>query len=100
MSELNNVHSISNLSGELEQGKFSVTYVVDENKKCVGISHPDWPFTIMRNQHNKSETAIVCNNTDEPFGILDSDVFNTILMSWLLIDDPNLIDEAKISKDK
>ena len=43
---------------------------------------------------NKSETAIVCSNTDEPFGVLDSDVFNTILLSWLLIDDPRLIDES------
>lgn len=99
MSELNNVHSILNLSDELEQGKFSVDYIMDENKNCVGISHPDWPFTIMRNHHNKCETAIVCNNTDEPFGVLDSDVFNTILMSWLLIDDPKLVDEAKIDDE-
>lgn len=99
MSELSNVHSISNLSDELEQGKFSVDYIMDENKNCVGVSHPDWSFTIMRSQNNKSETAIVCSNTDEPFGILDSDVFNTILMSWLLIDDPKLIDEAKINDE-
>lgn len=99
MSELSNVHSILNLSDELEQGKFSVDYIMDESKKCVGVSHPDWPFTIMKNKHNKCEAAIVCNNTDEPFGILDSDVFNTILMSWLLIDDPNLIDEGKIDDE-
>tara|TARA_R110002012_G_scaffold72014_2_gene184284 strand:- start:4 stop:306 length:303 start_codon:yes stop_codon:yes gene_type:complete len=100
MSELSNVHSISKSTDELEQGKFSVDYIMDKNKKCVGVSHPDWSFTIMRNQHNKSETAMVCNNTDQPFGVLDSDVFNTILMSWLIIDDPNLIDEAKVSEDK
>ena len=82
------------LQDYMEQGKFNVDYVIDKDKKVVGVSHPDWPFTIMRNQDSKTETAIVCNNTDEPFGILDSDVFNTILMCWLLIDDPKLIDDA------
>ena len=77
-----------------EQGKFKVDYIFNADKKVIGISHPDWSFTIMRNQENKTETAIVCNNTDEPFGILDSDVFNVILMCWLLIDDPKLIDDA------
>lgn len=74
--------------------KFNVNYVLDDNKNIIGVSHPDWGFTITRNQDSKTETAIVCNDTDEPFGVLDSDVFNTILMCWLLIDDPRLIDEA------
>lgn len=82
------------LQDSMKQGKFNVDYILDKDKRVVGVSHPDWPFTIMRNKDNKMETAIVCNNTDEPFGVLDSDVFNTILMCWLLIDDPRLIDDA------
>lgn len=88
------VEPVVMLKDYMDQGKFNVDYIVDKDKKVVGVSHPDWPFTIMRNQQSKMETAIVCNNTDEPFGILDSDVFNTILMCWLLIDDPKLIDGA------
>mgnify|MGYP003630085866 CR=1 FL=1 len=105
MDKLNEQPVISNplehvvmLQDYMGQGKFNVDYIVDKDKRVVGVSHPDWPFTIMRNQDNKTETAIVCNNTDEPFGILDSDVFNTILMCWLLIDDPKLIDEAMCEK--
>lgn len=79
---------------DMNQGKFNVDYIVDKSNKVIGVSHPDWPFTIMRNQHNKAETAIVCNSTDEPFGVLDSDIFNTVIMCWLLIDDPDLMDKA------
>lgn len=82
------------LQDYMEQGKFKVDYIYDIDKKIIGVSHPDWPFVIMRNQENKTETAIVCSNTDEPFGALDSDVFNTVLLCWLLIDDPKLIDDA------
>ncbi len=82
------------LQDYMEQGKFNVDYIVNADKKVIGVSHPDWPFTIMRNQDTNMETAIVCNNTDEPFGKLDSDVFNTVLLCWLLIDDPKLIDDA------
>ncbi len=85
------------LSDHMNQGKFAVDYVFDEKGAVVGVTHPDWPFTIMRDKYSKTETAIVCSNTNEPFGALDSDVFNTVLMCWLLIDDPKLIDEA--SKD-
>ena len=84
------------LQDYMEQGKFNVDYVLNADKKVIGVSHPDWPFTIMRNQDTNMETAIVCNNTNEPFGKLDSDVFNTVLMCWLLIDDPKLIDEAAL----
>ncbi|MCP4987554.1 MAG: hypothetical protein GY928_16305 [Colwellia sp.] len=82
------------LQDYMEQGKFNVDYIVNADKKVIGVSHPDWPFTIMRSQDTNMETAIVCNNTDEPFGKLDSDVFNTVLLCWLLIDDPKLIDDA------
>ena len=90
---MNNIVKIKS-KDEIDQGKFNVDYIFDKDNNVIGISHPEWPFVIMRDQKNKTETAIVCSNTDEPFGILDSDVFNTILMSWLLIDDPKLIDDA------
>jgi hypothetical protein len=91
MSNVINIKKIKDMG----QGRFNVDYVFNSEKKCIGVTHPDWPFTIMRNQKNKSETAIVCNATDEPFGVIDSDVFNTVLMCWILIDDPKLIEEAK-----
>lgn len=75
-----------------EDKKFEVEYILDKNNKPIGITHPDWTYTIMRNQDSKKQTALVCNQTNEPFGILDSDVFNTLLMCWVLIDDPKLID--------
>ena len=90
---MNNIIDIKKIK-DIEQGKFNIDYIVDKDRWVVGVSHPDWPFTIMRNQKNKQETAIVCNTTDEPFGVIDSDVFNTILMCWLLIDDPELISDA------
>jgi hypothetical protein len=93
-TEVNPIQPVVMLQDYMEQGKFNVCYIFNEDKKVIGVSHPDWPFTIMRNQENKSETAIVCTNTDEPFGVLDSDVFNAILMCWLSIDDPKLIDDA------
>lgn len=77
-----------------KKGKFEVTYVKNEQGKVIGVSHPLWGFTIMRNQAVKNITAIVCNETDEPFGVLDSDVFNVVLLSWLIIDDPDLIDQT------
>ena len=85
---------MGNITQIKPSGKYEVHYIMDENKKVIGITHPEWPFRIMRNQDGKTETAFVCEDSDEPFGILDSDVFNTILMSWLLIDDPKLIDDA------
>tara|TARA_R110002020_G_C15790452_1_gene730137 strand:+ start:49 stop:336 length:288 start_codon:yes stop_codon:yes gene_type:complete len=91
---MNNIIDIKKIK-DIGQGKFNVDYVFNSEKECIGVTHPDWSFTIMRNQKNKQETAIVCNTTDEPFGVIDSDVFNTVLMCWLLIDDPKLIDEAK-----
>lgn len=77
-------------------GKFKVIYIMDEDKKVIGITHPDWPFRIMRNKDHKNQIALVCEETDEPFGVLDAEVFNTLLMSWLLIDDPELFDSAKV----
>ena len=94
----NTLERVVMLQNYMDQGRFNVDYILNADKKAIGVSHPDWSFTIMRNQDANMETAIVCNNTDEPFGKLDSDVFNTILMCWLLIDDPKLIDKAMCEK--
>ena len=76
----------------IDKGKYEVEYIFDD-KKIVGVTHPEWPFRIMR---NGGRVALVCEQTDEPFGELDRDVFNTLLMCWLLIDDPNLLDGGVI----
>ena len=74
----------------IEKQKYEMEYI-SEDGQVVGIRHPKWPFRIMRKDN---EAAFVCEETDEPFGILDRDVFNTILMCWLLVDDPESIDRA------
>ena len=79
-----------------EKGRYDIEYIKNSDGKVVAISHPDWSFDIVKNEN---ETAFVCKNTDEPFGILPSDIFNTVLMSWLLIDDPDLIDSAAYGGD-
>lgn len=69
--------------------KYAITYIYDDNyENIIGVTHPDWPFRIHRVD---GEIAIVDESTDEPFGILDADVFNTILACWLIIDAPHLI---------
>lgn len=68
--------------------KYKVQYVTEDGR-IVAITHPDWPFRIMR---RNDRIAMVCEDTDEPFGEIDADVFNTILACWLLIDDPKLIE--------
>ena len=75
-----------------KEGRYEVTYIFDDDvgsKKVVGVTHLDWPFRIMR---VGDKVAMVCEDTDEPFGELDYDVFDTLLMCWLLIDSPHLID--------
>tara|TARA_R110000851_G_scaffold273794_1_gene426430 strand:+ start:527 stop:829 length:303 start_codon:yes stop_codon:yes gene_type:complete len=56
-----------------------------------GITHSSWPFAIIKNGNQR---AFVCKETNEPFGKLMKDDFNTILMCWLLIDDSELIKKA------
>lgn len=73
-----------------KKGGIDIECVFDDGK-VVAVTHPDWPFRIMR----KGESiALVCEETDEPFGELKADLFNTLLVCWLLIDDPDLIDSA------
>lgn len=66
-------------------------YIKNESGEVIGVGHESWGFTIMRNQSNKMQTAFVDNETNEPFGILESKNFNSVLLAWLLIDQPELI---------
>lgn len=72
-----------------EDEKYAVDYYKDKNGKVFAVSSPDWPFRIQR---SGDEIAFVADDNDEPFGILDADVFNTILACWLLIDAPHLLE--------
>ena len=73
-----------------KKDELDVTYVMDDKDRVIGVGHQGWPFTIMRKD---DEIALVCNETEEPFGICSREQFNTILMCWLLIDQPELIAE-------
>ena len=80
--------NITNLFNKKEG--FEVEYIYSGDV-ITGITHPDWPYCIVR---NGAQRALVCKETNEVFGKLMKDDFNTILMCWLLIDDPDLIDAA------
>ena len=69
---------------------YEVQYIMEDGK-VIGVTHPSWPFRIQRKD---DEIALVAEDNDEPFGIIDADMFNTILMCWLLIDAPKLIEES------
>lgn len=73
------------------KSRFSFDYYFGEDGKVVGVSCQDWPFRIMR---NGSKIALVCEDTDEPFGELDAEVFNTLLACWLMIDDIDTLRSA------
>ena len=72
-----------------------IRYVIGDGGSIIGVSHDRWPFIIMRDKETGQETAIVSKDTGEPFGVIDSDTFNQILLGWLLVDDPELIDASK-----
>ena len=72
---------------------FTVDYVFGDDGRVSAVGHPEWPFKIVRNE---GEIAFVSED-GEPFGILDADKFNTVLMCWLLVDSPDLIDEAQLN---
>lgn len=77
---------------DLFKGKkgYEVEYILSGDV-VTGVTHPEWPFAIIK---NGTQRAFVCKETDEPFGKLTKNDFNTILMCWLLVDDPDLIDSA------
>jgi len=70
--------------------EYNFEYYMNGNKKVYAISHLDWPFRIHRNGDN---IAFVHQETDEPFGVLNASVFNTLLFCWLLVDDPKLMED-------
>jgi hypothetical protein len=82
---------MSNVVDFKSADKFQVDYIYDDGK-IVGVKHPKWPFRIQRKD---DKIALVSECDNEPFGILSADEFNAIIMAWLLIDDPELIDCAK-----
>ena len=93
------MNNVTNLFTETcQEGNYKCDYIFDGDR-VVGVKHPDWSFRIQRNLI-KNEIALVSEDNDEPFGILDADVFNTILTCWLLIDDPKLIESAVEQAEK
>ncbi len=82
-----------------EENSNDVTYSMDENNCVVGVSHSGWPLIIMRDSETRTKTALVCKESGNVLGEIDSDVFNDIITSWLLIDYPDFIsvfDEVKV----
>lgn len=79
---------VIDLNKNKESGKYEIDYYKDEGGQVFAISSPDWPFRIQR---NGDEIAFVADDNDEPFGILDRDVFNTVLACWLIVDAPHIL---------
>lgn len=79
-----------------QQEGFEVDYILTPDNEVVGISHPEWNFQITRSDDGK--LAAFVTDDGEAFGELPADKFNTLLISWLLIDDPSLVDEAADTK--
>jgi len=77
------------------QGRYAVDYILDEKERIVGVGHPDWPYTIKRDGDDVSFYS-----DGDRFGTLPHDIFNTILICWLMIDAPHLIDSAASTKDE
>lgn len=82
--------ALINFEDYLNKGSFDVDYTINDEGKITAVSCKDWPFVICRD-NEETETGLVCKETGEPFGILESNQFNTVLMCWMLIDDPGLI---------
>ena len=77
-----------------ESEKYQVDYQLDENKRVVGVTHPDWNFSISRNSSG-THTAFAMNDDTQAFGELESKQFNTVLFSWILIDQPELVPDVE-----
>ena len=78
---MNNVIEIKK-KGEIE-------YIFDQGV-VIGVRHSSWKFRIMR---SGGKVAFVCDESEQPFGELDGDVFNSTLIAWLLIDEPGMADK-------
>ena len=79
---MSNVISIKKEKGDIE-------YIFDQGV-VIGVRHSSWKFRIMR---NGGKVAFVCDESDQPFGELDGDVFNSTLIAWLLIDEDGFADK-------
>ena len=66
-----------------------VEYLLD-GKKIIGVSHSNWPFWVEKEGDNSS---LFCKKTGERFGTMESKEFNRTLLSWLMIDDPKMVDD-------
>lgn len=73
-----------------KKNKFEVEYLLDENKKPYGVTHPLWGFEILRDDSG-TKTAMVMKDCGHALGELESKQFNTVLMCWLIIDQPELV---------
>lgn len=76
-----------------DDGRYKVTYETNDEDGVIATGHPDWPFQIQRNLET-GESAIVELSTSEPFGVLPTDVFNTVLLCHLLATDSKMMIEA------
>lgn len=72
-----------------------IEYHIDSSKpvgrKAVGVSCSKWPFRIAR---DGDKVSIMCKKTGDTFGELDRDIFNRMLLSWLLVDNRELVESA------
>ena len=71
--------------------KFDFAYITNDENRITGVSHSNWPFCIQRSENGRGNEIALVSDDGEPFGALDREVFNALLVCWLLIDDPNAI---------
>lgn len=76
------------LNAEKVEDQDKIGYILDGDNKIIGVSHSDWPFDIVK----KDDEIAFVSDDGEAFGVLPHNVFNDILISWLLIDAPKLVD--------
>ena len=69
--------------------KGEIEYIFD-GMDLAGVSHSLWDFRIMRKGPDR---ILESKKTGEAFGKLGSGAFNSTLLAWLLIDEPELADK-------
>lgn len=63
-------------------------YIVDHNGNN-GISHTDWPVDLMKINDN---VCMIDKVTGEITEAMNSQVFNSVIYFWLMLDAPELFD--------
>ena len=86
---------MNNVVDLFQAAKVGFQYLLDDDGAVYAVTHTEWPYRIHR---NGDDMAIVCKDTNEPFGILQRDMFNTLLACWLKVDDPKLLDDMANGK--